>query len=125
MTGTTTKSAMSKAGDRKAMEGAWPNRVSGRQNGRLGSAMRKCVATRVSQGGEKAWRTALGAPNMPEGDPNGECRLRTMLKAGTSRLGRKSPARQKSTCHDPNQLQAFEFLLSFVCGWLLTICLKA
>ncbi len=76
MTGTTTKSAISKAGDRKAMVGAWPNRVSGRQNGRLGSAMRKCVATRVSQGGEKAWRTALGAPNMPEGDPNGECRMR-------------------------------------------------
>ena len=81
MTGTTTKSAMSKAGDRKAMEGTWPNRVSGRQNGRLGSAMRKCVATRVSQGGEKVWRTALGAPNMPEGDPNGECRL-TSSEAG-------------------------------------------
>ena len=74
MTGSAAKSAISNAGDGKAVSGAWSNHVSGCQNDRLSTTSHQFTAAGASQSRQKAWRTALGAITMPKGDPSGECR---------------------------------------------------
>jgi hypothetical protein len=75
----TAKSAKLNADGRKTMSSARSNDVSGCQNHQLGSAAHQCAAARASQSQNKAWRTASRTLTVPNGDPNGECQIRSVV----------------------------------------------
>ena len=64
--------------DGTAVSRARSNDVSGCRNNQLGSATRNSAALGADSGQQKALRTALGAPTIPNGVSNGECRVKTL-----------------------------------------------
>lgn len=75
MTGHAAKSAISNAGDWKALSGALSHHAADCQDSRLGRATHQSAAAKANHSRKRVWRTAIGALTMPKGNPNGKCRL--------------------------------------------------
>ena len=95
MTGPAAKSAISNAGDGKALSAELSNHVSGYQDTRLGGVAHQFCNSQSEPKSKKTWRSTVDDLTVSEGNPNGECQMMKFTRRGSD-AGRNRGNRRKT-----------------------------